>query len=197
MNCKTIKYLSYTLDVYEDGKVFRHPRLVITDTGKEYNYKGKWIKQDKHTGGYRVYKFWDNGKHFHKYVHRLVAECFIDNKDSYKEVNHIDGNKTNNHFINLEWCDRAHNVNDYVKKGRGVYGWRKIKQIDVNGSVVNSFNSIEEAALKVNCTASNINMVLRQKGLTAAGYKWKYEEAPKRKRHFKGNIYKPKSLQKL
>lgn len=43
-------------------------------------------------------------------IHRIVAEVFIDNPNNYKEVNHIDGVKTNNSVINLEWCTRSHNV---------------------------------------------------------------------------------------
>ena len=42
-------------------------------------------------------------------LHRLVAIYFIDNPNDYNEVNHIDGNKGNNHIENLEWCDRTQN----------------------------------------------------------------------------------------
>lgn len=42
--------------------------------------------------------------------HRLIAIAFVPNPNNYKEVNHIDGNKQNNHYTNLEWCTRSHNV---------------------------------------------------------------------------------------
>ena len=43
-------------------------------------------------------------------VNRLVAQHFLPNPDNLPEVNHIDGNKENNHVSNLEWCTRSHNV---------------------------------------------------------------------------------------
>jgi hypothetical protein len=44
------------------------------------------------------------------YAHRLVAAHFCSNPHNYKEVNHKDGNKLNNHFTNLEWCTRRYNI---------------------------------------------------------------------------------------
>ena len=43
------------------------------------------------------------------YVHRLVAEHFVDGYADGKEVNHIDGNKRNNSSNNLEWVTRSEN----------------------------------------------------------------------------------------
>lgn len=72
-------------------------------------------------------------KHF--YIHRLVAETFLENKKGYKEINHIDCNKTNNSISNLEWCNRQQNLqhsyeNGLKRKGE-LHGMSKLKNNEV------------------------------------------------------------------
>lgn len=46
----------------------------------------------------------------HFLIHRLVAIHFICNNLHYDEIDHIDGNKANNNFDNLRWCNRKSNM---------------------------------------------------------------------------------------
>lgn len=50
-------------------------------------------------------------------VHRLVASAFIDNPNNYRCVNHKDGDKSNNHVDNLEWCNHSQNRVHAIKTG--------------------------------------------------------------------------------
>lgn len=58
---------------------------------------------------YQIVSLFKDGKAYPHLMHRLVASHFIPNPDNLPEVNHKDGNKTNNNSDNLEWTDRAGN----------------------------------------------------------------------------------------
>lgn len=58
----------------------------------------------------------DNNSKFH-FVHRLIAEVFIPNPGNLPEVNHLDGNKTNNCAENLQWVTSAQNKRHAVDTG--------------------------------------------------------------------------------
>lgn len=71
---------------------------------------GKILKHSYTKDGYPQIKLRDDfgGKKTFR-VHRLVAILFIKNPKNLPEVNHIDGNKLNSSFDNLEWCNPRHN----------------------------------------------------------------------------------------
>lgn len=58
------------------------------------------------------------GKRCHVLVHRAVALAFIPNDDPQNktEVNHIDENKLNNRYDNLEWCTKSYNQKYYADR---------------------------------------------------------------------------------
>lgn len=67
--------------------------------------------------GYLRIKLTKNSKSKRYMLHRLIAEAFIENPNNYPVINHIDGNKKNNHINNLEWCTQSYNCLQSVKMG--------------------------------------------------------------------------------
>lgn len=73
------------------------------------NYSKRFLKGDINHG-YITYTLALEGESKKIKAHRLVAMLFIGEAPEGKNiVNHIDGDKLNNHFTNLEWCDVFHN----------------------------------------------------------------------------------------
>lgn len=103
-----------------DGKIWSYPKFTKMPNGKGIRADGnKWITPffvTKRTNHQRVYLH-KNGKTFGIFVHRLVAQAYIENPFNYPYVNHIDGNPLNNHTNNLEWCNASMNSKHAITLG--------------------------------------------------------------------------------
>lgn len=71
---------------------------------------GQVVSQQKNKFGYMNVSLGKDGKQKQYKVHRLIAEAFIPNPQNKPQVNHIDGNKSNNVVWNLEWVTCKENV---------------------------------------------------------------------------------------
>lgn len=96
----------------------RHRGYWITEDGRVYSEKSQrylsvFSMNSRKKDWYRVVNF--NKKR--ELVHRLVAEIYLPNPHNYSEVNHINGDKTDNTVSNLEWCSRKQNVSHQVTAG--------------------------------------------------------------------------------
>jgi hypothetical protein len=76
----------------------------ISTLGNVYSYKmKKQLKPYNHNGKYFLVSLRKNGRTFYRYIHRLIAEHFIPNKDNLECVDHINNVKTDNRIENLQW----------------------------------------------------------------------------------------------
>ena len=82
-----------------------------------YGVVGRIMPQTIQRKGYYAVTFWMNNKAYCRKVHRLVIEAFTPNPDNLPCINHIDGNKLNNHVRNLEWCTYQANMQHAVRTG--------------------------------------------------------------------------------
>lgn len=112
--------------VSSNGRVWSKTRVIFRPQGS-YLKKGRVLKGRDDTHGYLTLRLVnENGQKHHK-IHRLVAENFLKNTEMKREVNHINGVKTDNKVSNLEWVTskenktHAWNMGLYKKQDRSKY----------------------------------------------------------------------------
>ncbi len=98
-------------------------------------------------------------------MHRLVAEAFVDNPNSEPTVNHIDGNKLNNYYLNLEFVSYSYN-NQHAydiglhKKGEHHYNSRLTEQQVKEIKLLGKYDTFENIALKYGVKKATIRDVI-------------------------------------
>lgn len=180
---------------YEVSNTGKIKRLAYTEKCRHRSHKEIIMKLIYDKDGYLVCGMvGDDGKHYTKKVHRLVAQALIPNPDNLPQVNHKDENKSNNNVENLEWVSNIDNmrwgtcasrISAAIKKAHeaGVYDSRKKKILCVEKDII--FRSISDAARwlqKNNITANtsingitpNIMYACSGAHRSAYGFKWKY-----------------------
>ena len=101
------------------------------------------------------------------YVHRLVAEAFVEGQTPFTpDINHKDSNKSNNHKDNLEWSTRSQNILHAIDAGtnpsRGeTHPMAKLSDEQVL-KILASPLSAEELSKIYNVSKSNIQTILRR-----------------------------------
>lgn len=125
--------------------------------------------------GYLIVGLHKCAKTRYKYIHRLVAEAFLEMPTSDCEVNHKDEDKTNNIVSNLEWCSHVANVNHGT--GRCRHDLELIKPVSCykDGVLVKRYESITQASVELGVGKSSVWAALSGKSKTCKGMIWKYD----------------------
>lgn len=141
------------------------------------------------TNGYLQVFMMKGSQRYITSVHRMVALAFVPNDDVENkiQVHHIDHNKKNNHYSNLEWVTPSHNITMNYKTGgqvgraglEGKHGRdnpesRLIKQYHPEDGLIACFWSINEAARLTNSHAGHIAGVCRGVKRTHNRFIWRY-----------------------
>lgn len=111
------------------GRVKRIAHIRRDKRGRISMIKEVILKPEIVHNGYLRVGLYRNGKLYHKRIASLVAEVFLGQKPSGKEIDHIDGNKANNAVQNLRYTTHRENVNNPITvKKRRLYWeayWKK------------------------------------------------------------------------
>lgn len=97
-------------EISDYGSVKSLPRIKQRNDGTILPvHGGIRVPEDHIAGYYRIYLYNKNGIRARHFIHRLVAQAFIENPKDKPIVNHKDRNKHNNTLANLEWVTGSEN----------------------------------------------------------------------------------------
>jgi hypothetical protein len=142
---KCMHIFSSTYDIYSDGKL--------------YNLKTKKFKKwTKDANGYIKTQMWVDGKSKNIHQHRLLAEQFIPNPEFKKQVNHINGIKSDNRIENLEWVTQSENTKHSFANGLQKVTRPCKKVFDIATNKI--YESVTEAARQHGICRSHLSNML-------------------------------------
>lgn len=155
----------YTLEFWKDIKGYEGLYQVSNVGQVKSLIRNKLLKPEIRGGYLRVCLHKEN-KRKKIFIHRLVAEAFLSNEDELPEVDHINGDRTDNRVCNLQWITRVEN--------------NRKKQYDIIPRYVQCvetgeiFESITAAAKSVNRDPSTMGRHLKGLAQSCAGLHFKY-----------------------
>lgn len=187
------------LEVSDTGLIRSVEREVRHRNNSTMRIKSREIKSHPDPKGYlKVRTSIDKEKTSIK-VHRAVAEAFIPNPDNKSQVDHIDGNKTNNSVSNLRWTTNRENFDYSVTNGLRENSYKALEDArdsevrlahlaesirrrcskktycyDKNMNLLAEYNSNEEAAKAVDGCQSGVSGCCCGKWKTYKGYIFSY-----------------------
>jgi hypothetical protein len=115
-------------------KVIENTTYSVSDEGQVRNDStNKILKPCFNNCGYFYVQLTKDKKVKIALIHRLVAKAFVENADGKKQVDHIDGNKTNNNASNLRWVTASENRKAYGNEKRALSRMRAVRAANDDG----------------------------------------------------------------
>lgn len=150
----------------------------VTEDGRVWSYRAqKFLKPHDNGHGYMCGELCKNGSRKPYKVHRIIAETFLDNPDNKPEVNHINGNRSDNRLENLEWATSKENnqCKSKAAKMRSVDAATAAKLKPIHCIELNKvFDSVKAASIELGIGRSSLSNCLTGKYKTAGGYHFEY-----------------------
>ena len=167
-------------DYYEISNYGRIRRIKYDNIGNKFQYNiPKYLKLREDKDGYLRCDLSLNGKIKRFFVHRLVAKAFVDNRNNNPVVNHIDGNKQNNYYKNLEFCTIKQNNLHVLKTGlRNMKNnklSKEVEQYSMDNVLIKTYKSANDASRITGLSQGHISECCRGEIKQYKGYIWKYK----------------------
>lgn len=160
-------------EVSNTGLVRTHVnKTTFTEKHGERKWKQRVLKQKVSKDGTCRVSLWKDGKEKTWLVHRLVAFVFISVVPGKDYVNHIDGNRLNNHLSNLEWCDHTEN-NNHAFDNRLIKTASKISLESMETGEEFDFRSMAKASEFLGRNHGYVSQLLKDGITEIQGYKIK------------------------
>lgn len=155
--------------------ILRYPNYEVSNRGN-VRRKGarKNLAIDPNSNGYSRVQLCEGGASKRVFVHRLVAEAFLDKADGATVVNHLDCNSKNNSVDNLEWCTQIQNMRYMVKMGREGNKSKPVRGTNIKTGEVVEYHSTQEAQRLGGFWSIHVSSCCRGKLKQHHGYKFEY-----------------------
>lgn len=127
--------------------------------------------------GYPILSFSKDGQKCVRTLHRIFAIAWIPNPENKKEINHINGDKCDCSYANLEWATPSENIEHARRTGlHNSDGDKTVWQLK-DGEIIAVYKSCSEAARINGFNRGNISACARgnTKLKSYKGYEWKYK----------------------
>ena len=167
-----IKGFEGKYEISSYGRVKSVRRIKHIPNGEMRMSNERILKPWELKSGYLLTYLYKDSERFSPRIHRLVAEAFIPNPTHLPQVNHIDGDKTNNNISNLEWVSRSENCKHSARvlhRGGGI----KVGQYSRNGVLLRKWANASEASEALGINRANIRLCANNIRKTAGNFIWR------------------------